>query len=169
MASMPQVSTRPAWLAAFLETQRIPAGSRLSSWFHGESEMGGIRRNPDGPGGIQPRDPIARLQPATRRQQHSALLQSPINFSRPRTHDGSNDLDQRYVHPAFASPTSPEPPDYKRVKAQPQKRKMMPKQCVRQRSMFRSKDPHVQCKSIGTLVSGVVLIVVLTTCKSVSL
>ena len=170
---MPQAKHRSAWLAMFLEAQRIPPGSRLSLWLHGESAVGDDRRSRHNQGNTQWQDrsspvvadPTPREPASQDRDQPSRnLLESPINFSRPRTYNGSNASEEQYMHPAFASPIPPDTPHYQSGKPHLERQKPKSRPREGHKSVFHSKDPRVQCKSIGTLVSGVLLTIVLTTC-----
>ena len=169
-----QCANKPRWIEAFITTQRIPRGSRLSAWLHGESVMS--RKNEkQSVGGMRQ---ISRPIPTARHHIENysptlrpAPLASPLNFSRPLTDDpffSSNHEDAAYIHPAFASPDSVDSkPRYinkahhRPTLAKDGMQKPAPK-------FFRSKNPRIRRKSIGTLVSGTLLIIVLTTCKSLS-
>ena len=166
---------RPGWVTALLETQRIPPGSRLSAWVNGESR---VRRQQKGRQSntssvhcrkgakdvattrfhLEEEPPTHVL---TRETPQAASLQSPVNFSRPLTAEGLSNGHGSYLHPAFASPHLLEPPIVKQSASQHAGSKQLQKPLY-----LRSKDARVQCKSIGTLVSGTLLTIVLATCES---
>ena len=173
---------RPRWIYAFLATQRVPPGSRLSAWLHGESVMNGEYRGrraqndrlaseedtealPTSRYHFENCTPAVRSPSSTR----SVIdpIQSPINFSRPLRSDGSrscSDIQEHYVHPAFGSPVLIEPPKERkrgRGRRQPAKHSIN----APRPTFFNSQDPQVRRKSIGTLISGAFLIIVLTTCN----
>ena len=176
---MVRSSEMPRWLAVFLETQRIPTGSRLSAWFRGESVMGQTQKDEKDPACrhdlpitaettrylVETAHPHAYDRISTPRGE---TLQSPINFSRPLASDGRSNLSAEYVHPAFASPFALEKPPKKHKKSTQARNR--PKHAkLSRRGWFHDQDPRIQCKSIGTFVSGTLLVIVLTTCTSIFL
>ena len=167
-----QRTNKPGWIEAFITTQRIPRGSRLSAWLHGESMMGCRNEKPSAQGLRQISRPIPTARhhienysPAPR----PVPLASPVNFSRPLADEqflGSNDEGNAYIHPAFASPATVDSKIRDATKAHDHQTST--KHNIKKPTpvFFHSKDPRIRRKSIGTLVSGMLLIVVLTTCKS---
>lgn len=174
---------RSRWLGAFLSTQHVPAGSRLSTWFHGESVMDRHDRRPRARsrGTASEKDlealPTSRFHldsytPGLRSPSSTRSIidpiQSPVNFSRPLHSDGSRSfshLQEGYTDPAFDSPILIEPPK-KRKSGGHRGRALKSSRKAPRHTFFRSQDPQVRRKSIGTLVSGTLLVIVLTTCKS---
>ena len=170
------------WLGAFLATQHVPAGSRLSTWFHGESVMDGHDRRPRARSRGPASEKDIEVLPTSRFQleNHTSGLrspsstrsiidpiQSPVSFSRPLHSDGSrsfSDFQEDCTHPAFGSPTLIEPP--KTRKRGHHGRALKNSRKAPRHTFFRSQDPQVRRKSIGTLLTGTLLVVVLTTCKS---
>ena len=171
------------WIRAFIATQRIPPGSRLSVWLRGESAMD--RHSEGQPAHIarQTSEKYDEPIPTARHYfesypppHHSPTsphrmidpLGSPINFSRPITHHPFSDTNHHdsYIHPAFASPATLE---LLEDTTKTHHRRPTAKNSIRAPApgFFHSKDPRIRRKSIGTLVSGTLLIIVLTTCEAV--
>lgn len=180
MANKPRGGSR--WLGAFLATQHVPAGSHLSTWFHGESVMDRHDRCRRGRSGGPASEKDLEALPTSQvhleaytsglRSPSSTRsiidpVQSPVNFSRPLHSDGSlgfNDNQESYTHPAFGSPILIEPP--KKRKRGHHGRALKKSRKAPRHTFFHSQDPQVRRKSIGTLVAGTLLVIVLTTCKS---
>ena len=171
------------WIKAVIATQRIPPGSRLSAWLHGESVMDRDSEGQQAHGAQHMSEKDVESMPTARHHfenyspahrspasPHCMVdpLGSPINFSRPITHDLFVDIHHQhdsYVHPAFASPAIMESPK-NQAKAHNQRPTAKHNLKATAPAFFHSKDPRIRRKSIGTLVSGTLLIIVLTTCKT---
>ena len=183
---MPNRADKPSWAASLMASQRIPPGSHMSAWFHGESVMG-KRDEEKRPQGLrkvtrqQEHKPVSTAR--ARYENYSPGLRSPsstrslvdpghstVNFSRPLTYDPFIETapsNRPYMHPAFASPaTFQHPPD---------KARTAPGHLVKPKQDFkaqprsylpRTKDPRIKQKEVGTFISGTLLMVILTTCQT---
>lgn len=95
----------------------------------------------------------------------SANLHSPTNFSRPLTNDPCTPPQQPYTHPAFGS--SPVIEATSQVTTKHHRRHRKRGSTKRARHGFcgmQSKNPRIQRKGIGTVVSGTSLAVILSLC-----
>ena len=170
---MPHHNEQPSWITVFLERQRIPPGSRLSAWLHGESVVRhhGHGRSNQNQHKVRAERPVA-LETARSHlednpsgmQPQLRFLQSPINLSQPRTPSDCYHTKDAYEHPAFGSPILIERPRKTRAIAAGHRKKRQRDLKASRHKFFHSKDPRIQC--IGTLVSGTLLTIVLATCNT---
>ena len=177
-STMKQPKIGTSWIALFLESQRIPPGSRLSTWLHGESAVKGKLSKNSGnnrgnisekkiemiPGSNVHLDGYT-MERTSREVPPSAGLHASTNFSRPLTTDNLRYSTQSYIHPAFASPFEMDAPCKKPANTRHQRPRQKTRAHRNGLRCMRLKDPRIKCKSIGTFVSGTVLAVVLTVCE----
>ena len=161
----------------FIASQRIPRGSRLSGWLHGSSVRHKDRRRPpvqprktmqtstycfaEAEGGQQTRTPGIRSYPSTR-----GLIDpvhSPTYGPRQLTY-GSVSRHDAYLERLRAEMGSLPRENFSKRRHQ-QRSKRAP--AKNERLCFpKIKDLKTRQKTLGCLLFGTLLIIVLTTCKS---
>ena len=170
-------------MASFLARQRIPPGSHMSAWFHGVSVLGSRNDTEQRPQAdrkvsqhhhsvLTARSRLENYSPGLRSPTSTRSLidplQSPINFSRPLTYDPFMDrppIHGSYVHPAFTSPAAiSHPPKKRRIAYRHHLRPKQDHKAPRRTCLPYITDPHIRQKTFGTLISGIILIIVLTIC-----
>ena len=170
---------QPPSMNRFIDSQRIPHGSRLSGWLHGSSVRGKDGRNPP----AQTRKPQTShtstycFAAAEREHQHHAAgirsypstrgvidpVHSPTYSPRQLTY-GSDPRHEAYLQRLRVELGSV-PREHGSKKIHRQKPKRSPAKneplCFPQ-----IKDPQTRQKAMGCLFFGTLLTIVLTTCKS---